>query len=97
MIKSECVLINIKLVMSEENPNIFFHNQESEEGDQAKDNDFNNAQFELTDEEKRNQVRNNIFKALTEADNSNELALSQFPPAKLTELIEEPMINEFKD
>lgn len=83
--------------MAEENSNIFFHNQENDEGDQAKDSNFDNAQFELTDEDKRNQVRNNIYKALTEADNIDELEQSQFPPAKLTELIEDYMINEFKD
>lgn len=83
--------------MAEDNHNIFFHNQENEEEDHANNSNFDNAQFELTDEDKRNQVRNNIYKALTEADNIDELEQSQFPPAKLTELIEDFMINEFKD
>ena len=83
--------------MSEDNTNIFFHNQEKEGGSSEKAVPIENPEFELTDEDGRNKVRANIYKALTGSDDVEELKQMKFSPVQLTQLIEEALLAEFKD
>ena len=83
--------------MAEDNPNIFFRNPSNDDAGQTDDFDYDNAEFELTDEDARNKVRANIFKALTDPNNNENLTGSQVPPGELSQKIEEELINEFKD
>ena len=83
--------------MAEENPNIFFRNPSNDDTGQNEDFDYDNAEFELTDEDARNKVRANIYKALTDPKNNETLTESKVPPGELSQKIEEELINEFKD
>lgn len=53
-------------------------------------------EFEKTDDAFRDKVRSNIFKALTNSSNIEDLKDKAYPPKELTELIENEMINQFK-
>jgi hypothetical protein len=67
------------------------------EGPDKAEEDLNNAEFELTDEEGRNKVRNLIFKTLTDADEEEDLQNKQHPPNVLTQMLEDEIFKGIND
>lgn len=83
--------------MSQANPNIFNPKQSNEDGDAAGDFDYDQANLEMTDDDARNKVRANIYKALANEENEEDLHDKKYPPNTLASMIEEELINEYKE
>lgn len=80
--------------MAQANPNIFNPGQANEGADDNQE--YTGNEFELTDDDTRNKIRANIYKALTNEENEESLDDKKYPPGTLTQLLEEELINEFQ-
>jgi hypothetical protein len=84
--------------MAQPNPNIFNPGSANDASNDSADFDYAKAGIEIIpDDDARNKVRANIYKALTSNENGDSLSLSNaaYPPNVLAVKIEEELINEF--
>jgi hypothetical protein len=84
--------------MAQTNTNIFNPGSANDASNDNSEFDFGKAGIEtVPDDDARNKVRANIYKALTSNDNGDEMSLANatYPPNVLTMKLEEELINEF--
>ena len=85
--------------MAQTNTNIFNPGSTNDSSHDNSEFDYTKAGIEIIqDDDARNKVRANIYKALTNSDNGDDLSLANaaYPPNVLAMKIEEELINEFK-
>ena len=90
--------INNRLKMAQTNANIFNPGSSGDASNENSEFDYGKAGIEtVLDDDARNKVRANIYKALTSRDNGDQMSLANatYPPNVLAMKLEEELINEF--
>ena len=92
-------ILNNKFKMAQTNPNIFNPGSSNDTSNDNSEFDFNLVGIEtIPDDDARNKVRANIYKALTCNENLDESSImnATYPPNILAMKLEDELINEFK-